>query len=123
MSGLGADDFRNGGATAGDGGGISLWRTNGVDVLRRRNNPANWTSVDITNNIIIDNNIRLTYYRKGPGPEGGYGRAASNNGSDALNNLEHRISALADALAETLPFLVDALAIDTTASYDLTSSD
>jgi 23S rRNA (adenine2030-N6)-methyltransferase len=30
---------------------------------------------------------------------------------------------LADALAETLPFLVDALAIDTTASYDLTSSD
>jgi 23S rRNA (adenine2030-N6)-methyltransferase len=30
---------------------------------------------------------------------------------------------LADALAEALPFLVDALAIDTTASYDLTSSD
>jgi len=30
---------------------------------------------------------------------------------------------LADALAETLPFLADALAVDTTASYDLTSSD
>ncbi len=33
-------------------------------------------------NIIIENNTRLTYYRKGPGPDGGYGRAGSYYGKD-----------------------------------------
>lgn len=28
-------------------------------------------------NVIVDNNIRVTYYRKGPGAEGGYGHAGS----------------------------------------------
>lgn len=38
--------------------------------------------VGANGSIIIENNTRLTYYRKGPGPEGGYGRAGSYYGQD-----------------------------------------
>lgn len=34
-------------------------------------------------NIVIDNNIRVTHYRKGAWPEGGYGRAGSFYGEDS----------------------------------------
>ena len=36
-----------------------------------------------TDNVVIDNNIRVTHYRKGPGPEGGYGRAGTFYGEDS----------------------------------------
>ena len=32
--------------------------------------------------VVVDNNVRVTYYRPGPGPEGGYGRADSVFGPD-----------------------------------------
>lgn len=42
-------------AGAGDGGGISLMFVNGHDVVRNRNNPANWYTAILRNNKIVDN--------------------------------------------------------------------
>jgi predicted dehydrogenase len=36
-----------------------------------------------TENVVVDNNIRVTHYRKGEWPEGGYGRAGSFYGEEA----------------------------------------
>ena len=33
-------------------------------------------------NVVVDNGMRLTWYRHGPGPEGGYGRAGNYFGKD-----------------------------------------
>jgi hypothetical protein len=43
------------GASAGDGGGIAILRSNGQDVAQRPNNPNRWYHIDITNNVISDN--------------------------------------------------------------------
>lgn len=42
-------------AGAGDGGGLSLGRVNGRDVAENPGNPDNWYTVDIFNNMIVNN--------------------------------------------------------------------
>ncbi len=46
-------------AGAGDGGGIRTNRINGQDVENNPNNPADWYSVDILNNMIVNNMAAL----------------------------------------------------------------
>jgi hypothetical protein len=43
------------GAGAGDGGGIRLHRVNGADVAAQGNQPNGWFSVDLFNNMIVNN--------------------------------------------------------------------
>ncbi len=42
-------------AGAGDGGGIRIEKANGEDVIRRPNNPNQWYTMLITNNIVVNN--------------------------------------------------------------------
>ena len=42
-------------AESGSGGGIRFQAVNGTDVTRFPNNPGNWYSVNVTNNIIVNN--------------------------------------------------------------------
>jgi hypothetical protein len=47
--------FLGNAAEAGDGGGIRLQRINGLDVDRQPNNDNNWHSIEIVNNMVVNN--------------------------------------------------------------------
>jgi hypothetical protein len=52
---INANLFQGNAAEAGSGGAIRLQAVNGTDIARFPKNPQNWYSVQITNNIIVNN--------------------------------------------------------------------
>jgi hypothetical protein len=52
---INANLFQGNTAESGTGGGLALLHVNGTDVQRNPNNPRNWHSVTVTNNIFANN--------------------------------------------------------------------